>query len=309
MSNVPRAVLEAEERANKLQEELIASKQQAASGEQPKPADASSETPPANPQGQSSETPATPNDSQPNSAPQQDDSWEHRFKVLQGKYNSEVPRFATENKELKAHLESLQVEVEKLKAEPPKPLVSQQEVDEYGEGLIDVARRIAREELAAKEAEIETLKRQVANISDVTANTAKNDFFKSLAAISPDWKQINEDPKFLAWLDEVDDFTGESRQSLLSKAEQARDAARVAKFFTLFQKTSSSWAANSANALEQQIVPPTNKAPDTPPSKRVWTRGEISQFYDRMRRGEVSDADAIAIEADITSASIEGRIR
>jgi hypothetical protein len=61
--------------------------------------------------------------------------------------------------------------------------------------------------------------------------------------------------------------------------------------------------------MEQQIVPPTNQAPSTPQSKKIWTRAEITIFYDRVRRGTISDADASAIEADIASASFEGRIR
>lgn len=304
-TTAPRAVLEAEERANKLQEELIANKQQAASGETPPADSAQSETPPAD-TSQASETPAPSNDSQP-PAPQ--DDWEHRFKVLQGKYNSEVPRFAQENKDLKSRLEALESEMTQLKATPPEPLVKQEEIDEYGEGLIDVARRIAQEELAKKQTEIDALKAQINQISTATTNTAKNDFFKSLSAIVPEWEQINADPAFLSWLDEFDELAGETRQALLSRAEQARDAARVGKFFTSYKKTSSSWAANSQSALEQQVVPPTSKAPDTPPSKKVWTRAEISEFYDRVRKGAVSDADAIAIEADITAASIEGRIR
>lgn len=309
MSTTPRAVQEAEDRANRLQEELIANKQQAASGQTPPDDGASqqSETPPtdATPT-QGMEPPASANGSQ--SQPPAED-WEHRFKVLQGKYNSEVPRFSAENKDLKSRLEQLESEMVQLKATPPEPLVKQEEIDEYGEGLIDVARRIAREELATKQGEIDTLKAQIQNLTTATTNTAKNDFFKSLNAIVPEWEQINQDPNFLSWLDEVDELTGETKQSLLSKAEQARDASRVGKFFTSFKKTSSSWAANSANALEQQVVPPTNKSPDTPPSKKVWTRAEINEFYNRLRKGAVSDADAIAIEADITAASIEGRIR
>jgi len=311
MSTTPRAVQEAEDRANRLQEELIANKQQAASGETPAAdgAPAASETPPTDaPPAQGSESSAPANDSQP-ATPAPGDDWEHRFKVLQGKYNSEVPRFAQENKDLKSRLESLESEMTQLKATPPEPLVKQEEIDEYGEGLIDVARRIAQEELAKKQSEIDALKSQINQISTATTNTAKNDFFKSLNALVPDWEQINADQSFLTWLDELDELTGETRQSLLSKAEQARDASRVSNFFTSFKKASSSWAANSQSALEQQVVPPTNKAPDTPPSKKVWTRGEISEFYDRVRKGAVSDADAIAIEADITAASIEGRIR
>lgn len=298
MSQVPRAVLEAETRANKLQEELIAQRKQqseAPQGEAPQ-----APTPPV------AETPPASNDSQPPALPE---DWEHRFKVLQGKYNSEVPRYANDNKEMKSRLEVFERELEQLKAAPPTPLVTQDEIDEYGEGLIDVARRISREELAVKQTEIDALKRQMQTFSEASTNTAKGDFFKTLNALVPTWEQVNEDPAFIKWLGEFDDFAGETRQSLLGKAEASRDAARVGKFFASYLKTSSTWAANSQASLESQVVPSANRSPDTPPSKKIWQRSEISEFYNRMRRNEVSDADALAIEADINKASIEGRIR
>ncbi|NQW93626.1 MAG: hypothetical protein HQ446_06270 [Polaromonas sp.] len=303
MSNVPRAVQEAEAKADRLQQELIAQQQQPPSDAAP--------TDQTTGQALSTDQQATqapaPKTGSPPPAPA--DDWEHRFKVLQGKYSAEVPRFAAENKDLKSRLETLEHELEQMKAKPTESLVKQEEIDEYGPGLVDLARRIAREEQAQKDTEITTLKRQIAQLSEDSTKTAKNDFFKSLNAIVSDWEQINEDPGFIKWLEEVDDLTGETKQNLLSRAEVGRDAARVGKFFTSYKKATSSWAASSAQSLESQVVPSTNKSPDTPPSKKVWTRAEITGFYGRMRRGDVSDKDAIAIEADITAASIEGRIR
>lgn len=302
-TTVPRAVLEAEERANRLQEELIAQQQQQAAAEQNVDGQPPQATPPA------SETQPNATDSQTPPTPAQEDNWEHRFKVLQGKYNSEVPRFAEQVRELTKRLEGLEYENQKLKEEPPKPLVSQQEIDEYGEGLIDVARRIAQEEVAKKQSEIDSLKRQLDSVSQAATNTASNDFYRSLTEMVPDWEQLNTDPNFLKWLEEIDELTGEPRMSLLTRVEQQRDPVRVAKFFTSYKKTTQTWAANAQSSLAQQVVPQTNKAPDTPPSKKVWLRSEIAEFYNRLKRGEVGDQEALAIEADITAASIEGRIR
>lgn len=302
--SLPRAVLEAEEKANRLHEELLKQQQAPANGDTPPSDPPPSDAPPADPPVQPQPT----NDSQTPPASGQDENWEHRFKVLQGKYNAEIPRLAGENKELKSKLTELEASLEALKSKP-EPLVKPEEIEEYGEGLIDVARRIAREELAGKDAEINALKAKLDSLSNVTTQKVEADFFTSLTSMVPDWEQINQNPKFLTWLDEVDELTGETRQSLLSRAEQSRDAARTAKFFNAFKKTSSTWAATSANALDQQVTPPTNKAPNAPPAKKVWTRAEVSDFYARMRRGDVSDADAVAIEADIHAAQIEGRLR
>jgi len=302
--SLPRAVLEAEEKANRLQEELLKAQQQPTEGNQnqsdPPPADPPTDpVPPANQEG-----------STPPPAPGADETVEHRYKVLQGKYNSEVPRLSAENKDLKSRLQQLEHDLEVLKnTKPPEALVKPEEIEQYGEGLIDVARRIAREELAGKEAEIDALKARIDSLTNVTTQNVEAGFFKSLTEMVPDWEQINQDNKFLAWLEEIDELTGESRQSLLSRAEKSRDAARTAKFFNAYKKTSSTWAANNTQALDSQIAPPTNKAPNTPPAKKIWTRGEVSDFYARMRRGEIEDKDAVAIEADIMAAQIEGRIR
>jgi hypothetical protein len=296
MSTLPRAVIEAEKRADDILE--ILSKQNQTDVQDPQPPAEPIETP----------APQPTIDSPPPSPPEE--SWEHRFKVLQGKYNAEVPRFAHENKDLKNRLQALEEQLEEMKnAKPPELLVKPEEIEQYGEGLIDVARRVAREELASKDALIAKLKSEIDSVKSVQSHVVQDSFFRSLTEMVPDWEALNADANFLSWLDEVDDLTGETRQALLGRAEQARDPVRAAKFFNTYKKMSQTWAAKSAASLEQQIVPPTNQAPSTPQAKKIWTRAEITNFYDRLRRGTISDADANAIEADIASASVEGRIR
>lgn len=294
MSTLPRAVIAAEKRADEILQEI---EKQSQMEQMPQPSVESQDPP----------TPQPPIDSPPTS---QEESWEHRFKVLQGKYNAEVPRFAHENKDLKGRLQSLEEQLDEMKnAKPAELLVKPEEIEQYGEGLIDVARRVAREELASKDAQIAKLRSEIDSVKSVQSHVVQDSFFKSLTEMVPDWEALNADTNFLNWLDGVDDLTGETRQALLGKAEQQRDPVRAAKFFNTFKKTSQSWAAQSAASLEQQIVPSTNQAPSTPQAKKIWTRAEITNFYDRVRRGTITDADAVAIEADIASASVEGRIR
>lgn len=293
MSKAPSAVQKAEELADRLQAEFIA-KQNSTEG------DDGDQTPPP---------PAPPPAPTSDSPPPKEDDWEHRFKVLQGKYNSEVPRLSEANKDMTKRLTALEQELQTAKAKPPEPLVSAAEIDEYGEGLIDVARRIAREELASKEGEIADLKTRLDQLLNHSTNTAQDAFFTTLDTLAPDWKQINEDAAFIEWLSEIEPFAGATRQSLIGQAEQARDAKRVAKFFTTFAETRSAVATDADESLKRQVAPPRTRTPATPPGKKVWKRSEIADFYGRVRRGEVSDSEAIAIEADITAASIEGRVR
>lgn len=299
--SVPRAVAEAEERANKLHEELL---KQQRTEPTPPPAEDSPPAPDAEgdpqPRGVSLD---------PKTSDSKDDSYEHRFKVLQGKYNSEVPRLSQENKELKASLKSLQDQMDELKAKPAEPLVKQEEIDEYGEGLIDVARRIAQEELAKKDAKIKRLEDKLDALEGTTTKTVEKDFYSTLSARVPEWEKINADKSFHKWLDEIDELTGFRRQDLLSQAEQARDAERVIKFFKAFEKTSKKQVADTNLALESQVSPTANRTTNAPAAKKIWTRQEISEFYRRVRAGQVSDKDVVAIEADIHAATIENRIR
>ena len=294
MSTLPRAVIAAEKRADEILQEI---EKQSQMEQMPQPP-------------VESQDPPTPQPTVDSTPPPQEESWEHRFKVLQGKYNAEVPRFAHENKDLKSRLQSLEEQLEDMKnAKPVELLVKPEEIEQYGEGLIDVARRVAREELASKDAQIAKLRSEIDSVKSVQSHVVQDNFFKSLTEMVPDWEALNADANFLNWLDGVDDLTGETRQALLGKAENQRDPVRAAKFFNMYKKTSQSWAAQSAASMEQQIVPPTNQAPSTPQAKKIWTRAEITSFYDRVRRGTISDADVVAIEADIASASFEGRIR
>ena len=313
--SLPRSVVEAEELANRLHQELLDS-QKAPEGNANGSDGNPTEQPPKGQQaddqqanGIAPEPQAQPNDSNPPAAGA-DDQLEHRYKVLQGKYNSEVPRLSHENKELKDRLKQIEQQLTDLQnAQPVTPLVSQDEINEYGEGLIDVARRVAREELAQKDRVIDQLKAKLDALEETTTKVVQDDFFTSLGNKVPDWVSINDDANFHKWLDEIDELTGARRQDLLRVAEQERSADRVAKFFIAFKKTSQKQIASSASALESQVTPSSNQTPNTPPAKKVWTRAEISEFYTRVRRGDVSDEEALAIESDIQAASIEGRIR
>jgi len=50
----------------------------------------------------------------------------------------------------------------------------------------------------------------------------------------PNWREVNKDPRFLAWLRKPNIYTGKSNQDLLNEAARSADAQRVAAFFKGF---------------------------------------------------------------------------
>lgn len=237
------------------------------------------------------------------------DSWENRYKILSGKYNAEVPRLASENRDLKSQLRLLEDRMKKLESgAPAERYVKPEEVEEYGENLVDLIRRAAREEVAAKQSEIEALKAKVDGFEGKVTANVEVDFYSRLSDKVSDWRVINDDPRFHTWLNDFDDY-GNRRQDMLSMAESEKNADKVAKFFDAFKKSITSQAAAANSSLEQQVAPDVNRAVAPPKGKRLWTRAEITEFYNQMRRGAIKASDAVALEADIQAAIVEGRIR
>ena len=308
--NLPRAVIEAERKAEEALQRLQAARQpqQSQVDEAQPPTDPQPPTPEPASEPVAAVTPA-PTTTPPSEG---DEKWEARYKTLHGKYNAEVPRLHAALKERDGKLNSLTEEVEALKAaisNPRESLIKPEEVNEFGEPLVDLIRRAARDEMAAKEAEIAQLKREVASVKTSTVENKEVSFFDKLAASVPDWMAINDDPDFHAWLGEVDDLTGAQRQEILSAAEEKRDADRVARFFKAFKKVQEKQSAAATASLDSQVAPAASRADDPPKGKKIWTRAEIADFYARDRRGELTEEQSAAIDKEVQAAIRERRVR
>jgi hypothetical protein len=309
---IPRAVREAAEKAEAIHKQMYEKP------EDPQPQPVPEPQPDPAPIADPEPSPATPDaaiappvgelpDSQ-----QKDDTWEHKYKVIEGKYRAEVPRLAADNRELRTQIEALQHQMESLKSQADKPqqsLISQEDREKYGDDLLDVMKRAAQEQVSAKDAEIEDLKRRLDMVNHTTAKSAEVNFYDTLGRLAPDWVTINSDESFLKWLDEYDELTGKTRQDLLSDAEASKDAERVARFFTKWKATQQQRTAPNSAALASQVVPDSNRVVQPPTGKRFFTRPEIAAFYAAARRGEISAKEMVAMESEIHAATIEGRIR
>lgn len=240
------------------------------------------------------------------------ENWEHKYKVIEGKYRAEVPRLSASNRELTKQLDVLNLEVAELKSQratPDASLINEEDREKYGDDLLNLIDRATQAKLAPKLAEIEQLHSQLNSVKTETAQNAEVTFYDRLTKLVPDWLAMNEDSGFIAWLSEYDDFAGMSRQQLLAHAESVKDADRVARFFTQWKAQSNTQAVASNSSLESQVVPDSNRQVTPPNSKRFFTRAEIQDFYQRARRNEIPPKDMVAIEAEIQSALMEGRIR
>jgi len=305
---IPRAVEAAERRANELHAKAYTT-------EAPQGTETPAATPNATPAATPAPTPAP-------AKPETEETWEVRYKTLAGKYNAEVPRLKQANDALQAQLDKAAQQHSDVtarltaleKERSATPLVKPEEIESFGEPLVDLMRRVSREEAGrllptVNTDEIKSIKDDVETIRTSTARSAHDTFIERLTELVPDWQDVNVDPAFHAFLAEVDPMFGEERQVGLSRAQGAHDATRAARFFDAFKGASQTRAVAADAKMNSQVVPDTRAQGNLPRGKVIFTRNEIAKFYADWRSGRISDADAVAKEAEINLAISERRIR
>lgn len=223
-------------------------------------------TPGFNPQ--SASTPTQQGPAAPQAPPPEDPQAEHRYKVLQGKYNAEVPRLQQQTKELSQANQALQNQLASTQAllaglgqqarppvlqqQAPQPsLVTAKERTEFGEDLYDFVKRAAQEVVAPQVHSLEERFRPVAqtvqqlapavqqnreDTARIGAESAHEKMCNGLDDLAEGWETVNASPEFHAWLDTVDPYAGAKRGAMLAQAYGSGDVTRVAAFFTGFTK-------------------------------------------------------------------------
>lgn len=160
----------------------------------------------------------------------------------------------------------------------------------------------------SKEALIRKEKEEASKI----AKQAYNKFLERLGKQIPNFASINVDKGFMAFLKEVDEVSGFTKEYLFTKAEEALDAGRVATFFEEYLKRVNPSKAILDNNLTPVAGSSTTKpvAPQT--ETKVIDRKFIDNFYDDLIRGKYKGKkgreEADRIEAMIERAVMTGRV-
>ncbi len=253
--------------------------------------------------------------------------FEQKYKTLRGKYDAEVPRLHTQVKDLTTKLDELTVSLEAKSKEPTKPkekvsYVTDEDRAEFGDELIDVQRRVAREvsqdyeERFDKQQEIiDTLQKQ---LKDTGSQVGEMSFSQRLTQLVPDFSQIDKDERWVAWLNEHDPMLRGPRRDQAAAAFSAGDAEAVKHYVDMFKQTLAPVAderQTRQSELEKQVTP--NRSGSSASTKsggkdaKIFTEKQIEAAWNRIRnyntRGKYDEANKL--EADITSAYLEGRVR
>lgn len=302
---------------------LEALEKQLADGKNPAPA----EPTPAEPTPEPAPEPAEPKPVEPKPEPTEpvvaEETWQQKYKTLKGMYDAEVPRLHSDIRELKSQMESL-----RKAAEAPKPevkpakvekLVTDADVEAFGSDLIEVQRKVAREvaaefrgELDAIKAENEQLREQ---LNATGSKVSEASFEQRLHRLVPDFQVVNADPKWIAWLNEVDPLLRGPRIAVAQEAFNRGDAEGIAHYIGLFKQTLAPVVEptnSKAEEIARQVQPSRSatSAPVASPKGKIYTDRDIQQMFKKSvelgSRGQPDEARKL--EAEIDLAYKEGRV-
>ena len=252
-----------------------------------------------------------------------EETWQQKYKTLKGMYDAEVPRLHADLRDLKAQVDNLRKAAETKPVEPAKPattekLVTDADVEAFGSDLIEVQRKVAREvaaefrgELEAMRAENEKLREQ---LTTTGTQVSEASFEQRLYRMVPDFEVVNADPKWIAWLNEVDPLLRAPRASVAQQAFNRGDAEGVAHYVSLFKQSIKPVepAADKTEELERQIQP-NRSATSAPPASqkgKIYTNADIEKMFRKATdlgvKGRLEEARKL--EAEIDAAFMEGRV-
>lgn len=260
--------------------------------------------------------------------------WRRRYEVLEGKYSAEVPRMASQIRELNTALDSMKTQVDTVSKKPETPpkkqesLITPKDEDAFGEDLVDfttrAAKQVAADEIAIVLTRVNALEQAVANIANLPkqvgevvkkqAMTEEQAFWKDLSVAIPDWSKVDSDPKWIAHLDTKAKYVSGTHRQLAELAVSNFDIEAIVELVNDWKALSGNTAqeqakAKTQNELNKQITPnKTNNVAPTTSEPETYTWAQYDAAYDPRAGRMLNLAEVEALQAKMEKAYQEGRI-
>jgi len=252
------------------------------------------------------------------------DYWKQKYRTLQGMYDAEVPKLHSQLRELSGEVAELTKKSNEkpVAAETKKPqsLVTDEDVETFGQDLIEVQRKVAREVAAEFREELSALKEENVKLREQVTSTDSQvqeaSFDQRLHRLVPDFDQVNVDKKWIAWLDAYDPILRASRRTIAAQAYAKGDAEAVSDYVKMFREATAKPVPNSSagknSELEHQIQPSRSAASASQGEEqgRMYTNADVQRMFKQTvtLSNQGKREEASALEAEIDAAYLEGRV-
>lgn len=258
-------------------------------------------------------------------------SWKERFSKYKASTDKTIFALRQENSARLEEIKNLHSTISTLKGQLRDlenkrsdifaGVITDEDSELIGPEAVDVMKRATSK---ATEAALDPLKKKIEQLEareaaelqrKAEARTVEtyNAFLRDLAAEVPNYAEVDKDPRFAVFMNDIDPRTGVKRMNTFRLAEEYRDAERVAEYFKEFLEIPS--PVSKKKSLEDHVTPVASSSSNAPtrlndPKKETFTEQEVKNFFDDIARGvykkRVKEADEI--EARITRAYMNGNI-
>lgn len=249
------------------------------------------------------------------------DYWKQKFKTLEGKYNAEVPRYASEVRELKAQISNLQrsfEEIKKIKPEKQDPEMGDLDPNAYEEYGEDMKKLVTQTSILMKtvrelQKENSQLKDKVGTVQSNSEKLSYDSFLEKVKEKYPAFDEQDVDPDFLNWV--------ENMQIDLTTIGQKRDVNKAVEVYKAYADLTGKYKPKEIHsppiekepekkrddsAIKRQVVPPKSRpAPIQDRTKKEWNPQNIDKFYKDLMKGLYTEKEAQAIKSEIFRAQAE----
>lgn len=248
--------------------------------------------------------------------------WEHRFNVIQGKYNAELPPLRQKIQALTAELEQLKVngsagtgnEKADAIANRLASELTEDELELVGSDLAGVISKLVESKTGHLASELEQMKAKEQQQNEDHMKALQKAFMDQVSAAIPNWQQLQSTPDGEKWLRSSNGRGGINNDDVVAAANNL-DAETVIRLYRQMEQDVGSGAVPSQQVQNPGGIPahkvqPQQSRATTAQSQNLqtWSTADIKQFYQDKMNGRYTPEEAAALERDIFDAQRQGRI-
>lgn len=197
--------------------------------------------------------------------------------------------------------------------EDGKSLLTSEDSQNFGDDMVDMARRAARQEMQTIEKQLDEIRRQIQGVSKTTQQFTEQSFEQQLDQLTENrWRELDTDPLFMDWLK-----ANRYRTGMFQQALSQRDAHAVADVFNEYSREQTQAQAKQEapkqkrqDQLQKQVAPgksrSTGTAQQDQSEPKEWTRSEIASVYANSKQYTKEDFERL--EREIAAAQKAGRV-
>lgn len=221
---------------------------------------------------------------------------EQRYKIMEGMQKAagrDLSRAQAETRALREELKALNEKVSAMSAVQPTSAptpsaapssdLREQVAEAFGSENVERFFQLMRQEGFVAKPDLDAVRGEVGSVARNVAQTAYDRFQNTLDDLAPGWQKINEDPKFIEYMNEEEGRTGMTRLDFAKRHMDRLDALRLSQYFVDFNEVNPPVLTTPQKLDKKKFASPpstpaTGKEPEEKGDSQFIKASEMARF-------------------------------